>query len=130
MKHKIYVGASYPRIEEAKALKIELEKLGYDIVSSWLLSDNEGYDTSSTEHLRMCAIRDFEEIEAANSFVCLTDGEEQLTHGGRHTELGIALALKKDIWLIGPRESVFHYHDCVLAWDNIKEFIGWVELWT
>ena len=33
---------------------------------------------------------------------------EPSTSGGLHTEFGMALALKKRLILVGPRENVFH----------------------
>lgn len=46
--------------------------------------------------------------------------------GGRHVELGYALALDKSIWLVGRREHIFHSLPQVKhfdSWDSAFQFL-------
>jgi len=111
---KIYIAASYPRKLDALVLGAKLIAYGHIVVSGWVFED-EGYsdDQNKFERMQDASIRDFKDVRECDLLVCLTDGENQLTHGGRHTELGIALALGKRVVVIGELEQVFHYYPCM-----------------
>ncbi len=102
---KIYIAASYPRKAEAEALGIALEKRGFEILSYWhQIVDDADYLSGQK------AIRDMYAVEHCDLFVELIgdDGSK----GGRHCELGLALAWKKNIILIGGK-NVDEY--CIFA---------------
>ncbi len=44
------------------------------------------------------------------------------SRGGRHVEFGIALALGQQVWVVGPRENVFH---CL---PDVKSFDAWEDV--
>ena len=131
---RIYVAASYPRKAEARRIANRLTELGHIIVTSRWVHEDEGYDKDERgeteaelyERLSEAAVRDIEDIKKADYLVCLTDGEKQLTHGGRHSELGMALELGKGVAIIGPRESVFHYHPDVKVYVDEGDF--WYDM--
>ena len=123
---RIYIAASYPRKDEAIRLSTALSNKKNNIVSSWLFANEEGYSINENKEdkikrMRKCAIRDLKEIKYCDMLVCFTG--DNLTHGGRHTELGAALALGKRVVIIGKEESVFHYHPYVIAYKTIEEFL-------
>ena len=102
---KFYIAASFPRQEEAIRLDYKLGKK-YESVSRWLYNST-GYKEATEEYMRSTAIQDVEDVSRCEVFIVLTG--DTLTKGGRHTESGIALALKKRFFLVGPRECVFHW---------------------
>ena len=74
----------------------------YDVVSTWDL-DEKDYDPGSCFR----AIRDYVQIKECDVFIC--EVGDKLSGGGKHTELGIAMALGKPVILVGAREdNVFH----------------------
>ncbi len=97
-KLKIYIAASYPRKEEANTLGAALEKKGYEILSYWhQIIDDADYLSGAK------AIRDLYAVKNCDLFVELVgdDGSK----GGRHCELGLALAWDKKIILIGKGDD-------------------------
>jgi hypothetical protein len=52
------------------------------------------------------------DVIMSDEVVCLSG--DAYSKGGRHSEVGAAIALGKRVWLIGPREQVFHYHPLVV----------------
>jgi len=99
----VYIAASFPRKEEAQALCEQLEASGkYSVQSTWHKPrENPEYDACK-EH----AERDFWQVAESGMLIQFTG--DSLTKGGRHSELGLALAWKKVVYLVGPREQVFH----------------------
>ena len=131
---KIYIAASYPRKEEAKFLADTLTNRHNEIVSGWILRD-EGYISDDRieskaqkfDRMQSAAIMDAKDIKECDILICFTDGREQLTYGGRHTELGMAMALEKYVAIIGERESVFHYFPGVKVFRGISEkLFDWI----
>ena len=119
---KIYLAARYSRIKELNGYRALLEESGYIVTSRWLNGDwqSHGYDAYQIargdeldlypEKAALFAKDDVEDINAAHIILCFS--EEPRTgksgRGGRHIELGLALALGKRAIVIGPRENVFH----------------------
>jgi hypothetical protein len=100
---RIYIAASFPRKDEACRLRDILKTAGHKVVSRWLDQEYSVYDTGGGAKE---AYDDFSDIISSEMLIQITG--DTLTHGGRHTELGIALALKKLCVIMGPREQVFH----------------------
>jgi hypothetical protein len=66
---------------------------------------------------------DLEDVRRASICLAFTEPREESKpgRGGRHTELGIALALGLHVMLVGPREHVFH---CL---PSIEQHSSWEE---
>lgn len=65
---------------------------------------------------------DLDDVRSASVCIAFTESPGQAQgRGGRHTELGIALAMGLRVILIGPREHVFH---CL---PDIEQFDTWEE---
>jgi len=108
---KIYIAASWPRIGEARARADRLRLAGFHVTSTW--HDVEHPEEPSDERCREWAERDLEELAGCDTVYCLT-GDDQSIGGGRHSEIGAAIALGKRVVLLGPREkNVFHWHPLV-----------------
>jgi hypothetical protein len=111
-----YVAASFPRRHEAEAIASALRSAGIRVTARWIdLAKEQG--SGYAEHPRFTkqemADHDLEDIVGVDFVVVLTGDTE--TKGGRHSEVGIALALKKPVFLVGPREQVFHYASGIAA---------------
>lgn len=119
---KIYVAASMPRVQEAHTLSEKLKEYGHVITSYWHNTDVNS-QKSKDYHYPDKAQRDKDAVEACDVFIELV-GDSGKSRGGRHCELGLALAWKKQIILIGGDD------DCIFTWlpgltkiESIEKFI-------
>lgn len=116
---RIYIATSFPRQKEANDLALSLVRDDTIIVSTWHEKDDKYADTPDQWKHRV--LRDYKEVDSATILICLT-GDER-SHGGRHTEFGMALIKGISIVIIGPREQIFHYHPRVLQYDSVDQFM-------
>lgn len=117
---KIYIAASYTRIKEARKLGEDLEQREFNIVSNWHQDHDDPIDADYLSGSR--AIRDQYAIESCDLFVEFIGDEG--SKGGRHCELGMALAWNKKIILIGELDCCIFTN---LPWlpriKNAEEFL-------
>jgi len=121
----VYLASRFARREELRQVARELEACGYEVTSRWL----DSYDALAPDELdpdgraAALAAMDLEDVRRASICVAFTEDASQVKpgRGGRHTELGIALALGLRVVLVGPREHVFH---CL---PDITQFGSWRE---
>lgn len=114
---KIYLAARYSRNDEMRGVRDVLSGLGYSVTSRWIdlhpdvvgdFSSSFDSDTLNATP-ELCAPlgqHDLDDIDRADwvvNFTCGTGGK-----GGRHVELGYAHAKGKRLFIVGPRENVFH----------------------
>lgn len=117
---KIYLAARYSRNAEMRGVRDVLESLpgnNYTVTSRWIdlhpdvvgdFSTSFTADDLNTQPDRCAPLgqHDLNDIDAADwvlNFTCGTGGK-----GGRHVEFGYALATGKRLFVVGPRENVFH----------------------
>lgn len=131
---RIYMAARYSRRDELREKKEVLEKLGLNVTSRWLEETNPldtqmGDDT--TEFYIETANIDLIDIDLAEAVLFFSeDPLVGIPRGGRHVEFGYALGTKKPIYVVGPRENVFHYIDRVYHFDTFEDFIEAVKLYV
>jgi len=117
-KMKIYIAASYPRYNEAQELGKKLEELEFEVVSYWHQGKEKIADYQSGQR----AIRDLSAVQQCDLFIELIGDEK--SKGGRHCELGLAIAWNKKIILIGEKDNCIFTH---LPWlprmKNMAEFL-------
>jgi hypothetical protein len=118
---KIYLASRYGRREELKQYSAQLEKFGHTVTARWLSGDRDTCDdsTPNSELWQKWAREDIEDIRTCDTFIVFTGAGSRL--GGAHVETGIALALGKDVFIIGPRVNVFHHlaDGEYLFWRNL-----------
>lgn len=124
---RFYISARFGRQAEARATAEEItERTGWECTARWLDADPSVDDAVHSDRARMmgAATLDLIDIDAADVMFCLTettalgfDVPASLARGGRHVEVGYAIAREKPILVIGPRENLFHgmasVHDTV-----------------
>lgn len=104
---KVYIAAPWPLRDDAIAMKQRLTAAGFTVTSRWLEPGNEMTDA--------CARKDLTDVAAADALLALgPPGWENVSTGGRHVELGYAIAHDKHIVLVGERVNVFHHHSSVV----------------
>lgn len=111
---KAYVAAPYELRVEAQLTRLKLEAKGYGVTSRWLTV----LDEDSPEMAEV----DIEDIEAANELVLVNPEHFRRTGtGGRHVEVGYALALGKKITIVGVRSNLFHMLPSVRVVDRLED---------
>lgn len=122
---KVYICASFPRRKEAQMLALKLSPI-MEIVSTWHRDDLEAVPRDGAECLQR-VIRDFNQVRKS-TLVIVFIGDD-LSGGGRHTELGLALGMRKGILLIGeydsnPFELIPYLRHFKTANDLVEEFLA------
>lgn len=124
---RIYIAGRYSRRDEFRLVRDRLLEAGHTVTSRWLDEDKplqtqmgDDSDEFYTETSRI----DLEDIY--NSTAVLFFSENPLVgtpRGGRHVEFGYALAMELPIYVIGPRENVFHYNPLVHHYADLEVFL-------
>lgn len=105
----VYFAARSSRREELNRYRAELEALGIEVTSRWLAAQPQDVrSTYSDGEWRALALTDQEDVLAADVLVCFTEPDGDGGNGGRHVELGMALALGRHVIVVGRREHIFH----------------------
>ncbi len=117
-----YVAACYDRIHDARRVATILSQHGVSITASWLKGPDSEPSLTDPE-LRKCALDDLHDIARSNLFfIFLSEPPDNpFGRGGRHVELGYALALGKTCIGIGPKENIFHHLGHLAFVKNARE---------
>jgi len=125
MSLKVYLAARYSLKEQLKVYAAELQAEGIEVTSRWLdekYSPNTQMGEVPYSELVMFARTDLQDVEDADVLVFFTeDPENQPRRGGRHVEFGYALALGKQILVVGPVENIFHNLPEIPHYDNFEQ---------
>jgi hypothetical protein len=122
---RIYIAAHSQ--QRANALKLTLEEHGHCVVSRWVIEDAKFGDASRTysdTERQELALMDENDTRAADALVLIAEREGVMVPGGKHVETGIALALRKPVYVIGRRENVFHWHPLVTLVSTTSELVA------
>lgn len=123
---RIYVAASYMRMVEAAELARRLVKAGHVVQSRWLSGPAPSLApyVQPDEAMVKYAAEDLTDLFNCEALVTLTgDKPLQASRGGRHAELGMALAVGLRVIVLGPREQLFHWHPGVRVVATVKELL-------
>lgn len=98
----VYLAARFPRRADMLARAGELHADGHVVTSRWVWGDEGLTDAQRAQD-------DIHDLSRAEVVVSFTEPPEVYSTGGRHVELGLALALRKRVVVVGHRENVFHH---------------------
>jgi nucleoside 2-deoxyribosyltransferase len=119
---KIYIAGRYSRRDEFREVAKQLIEMGHEVTSRWLdeeISPDHTMSDLTADYSAKAARHDLDDIDEAA--VVLFFAEDVMTpRGGRHVEFGYALAMGKFIYVIGPRENIFHYSSMVYNIPNVE----------
>ncbi|MDP6583783.1 MAG: nucleoside 2-deoxyribosyltransferase [Anaerolineales bacterium] len=111
----------------AREWKTALEAEEYTIVARWLDEDNFGsgppYDD---EERSQNAVKDEEDVRACDALIFRSEPDGGRAAGGKHVETGIAIALGKPVYAIGPKENIFHWHPLVKMFATFEGFMKYL----
>jgi nucleoside 2-deoxyribosyltransferase len=103
---KIYIAGSMNRRAYFRKVAAFLNMLGYTITSDWIYSDKQDEDCEEKE-LREIAYNNLHAIKDSDMLILFTGDS---TGGGYNVELGMSIALEKEICVIGEQENIFQSH--------------------
>ena len=122
--HRVYLAGRFARRQELRLIAAELKMAGAQVTSRWLQAELplDAQELQLAGRAAQLAQMNFEDVSRADVCISFTeqDGAPQ-GRGGRHTELGIALATGQKVILVGPREHVFH---CLA---DVEHYPSWKE---
>lgn len=109
---KVYLASRYSRFKEMQGYATELKKMGYEVTSRWIQGNHKMSKGSSTQAEKKERIRfaneDKKDLNKSDIVICFTEEPRTTnTRGGRHVELGMAIAWEKEVYIIGYKENVF-----------------------
>ncbi len=119
---KFYFASRYRHKEKLLKIKEQLEMHKHKVVSSWLTVDSlRPYEERSKE-CRAMAARIEREIKSCDILVLISDkaGTDMFI------ESGIAIALKKKIYVVGTwgKRSLMHFHPMITHVSALSDILG------
>lgn len=101
----------------------DLRADGYIVSSRWILGTHEVEDAINDVERERFAEEDVADLRSSNFLVTFSEHPTDVqdpgrARGGRHVEFGIALELRIPIFLIGPKENVFHWLPSIRRFDD------------
>jgi len=127
-----YLAGRYGRRDELKGYAHQLQSRGYGVTSRWLSCAHDALD-DKTKDLSLQAIwakEDVEDIDQADVLLAFTESPESgYSRGGRHIEVGYAIAKAIPIVVVGPIENIFYawIASRTVHFDTFDEFINWED---
>lgn len=127
---KFYIAARFSRRPECNDLAHKLKSLGHEITSRRVKPDSDhvvptGLSAQAADAEReRFAREDFADVLAANAMVSLMEEPRNNSRGGRHVEFGMACDQGCAMYIIGPRETVFHHLKFVTHFETVDDFLA------
>lgn len=115
---KIYIAAAFTQKELVKTLALHLQIAGYELGASWILSDNS-YEPENLNR----AMRDVKEVKNCDIFIYVADGDSS-SGGGCHTELGMAIAWMKPIYIYRTKKRDEKSKNVFLRLNCCQDVLG------
>jgi nucleoside 2-deoxyribosyltransferase len=112
---KYYLAARYSRHAEMQGYARQLETIGHHVTSRWItahggtepVSWNGKKIRARLEDAKKIALADLSDIDAAHCLIFFSEDGPNGSKGGRHVEVGYAIAKGKSFILIGEYDNIF-----------------------
>lgn len=133
---RIYLASRYSRREELCDFRSVLFQAGHEVTSRWLNGNHQvsddGFNAEGPHFLReRFALEDLQDLESCDCLISFTEPPRSgPMRGGRHVEFGIAMALRKSLIVVGPRENVFHCLPRVAVVPYARAALPILENWS
>jgi len=105
---KVYIAGKYESRARLREESHAIQVKGHRMLSTWMnetATREEGLEIP--DYALLAAKRDVEEVTDADLFI--VDTFDVSTTGGRHVEMGLALASGVPVWVVGPLGgNIFH----------------------
>ena len=125
---KFYLAARFSRKYEMQEHIKYLVSIGHEVTSSWPYEENASTDsfleTATDLDVTLMALRDIQEVDAADALIYFGEQPRVSTRGGRNVELGYAIGRGKLIYHVGPREHIFHWLPDIQYIDALEDIVN------
>lgn len=101
----IFLGGSWYERDRLRLIRSNLQRMGHTVNASWL--DVESKAGSDSRFFTQEALTDLEDLRISNLVIIDVLGES--SHGGRETEIGVAIEAQIPLWIVGQPRNVYHY---------------------
>jgi hypothetical protein len=123
---RVYLAAKFSRQDEMRNIAGQLRDNGFLCDPAWLGEAHDLPVDAAPDDPRgsKFAADDWHDLRQADTVICFTEKPGDITgrgRGGRHVEMGLALAWEKRVLVVGYRENVF----CWLP--QVDFFSSWRE---
>lgn len=120
---RVYLAARYSLNGAMREAAAYLSARGHVITSRWINGCHELGDHPTDEARRRLAFEDLDDLRIADAMIAFSEPPRTMSNsrGGRHVEFGLAIALNKQILVIGLRENVFHYLPDIRHFSNLVD---------
>jgi hypothetical protein len=126
-KLRVYIAARFARKAEVAELAGLIECAGAEVCTAWFndpMPADADLDDYTVEQAEALASRDLSEMRSANLCISLTeDPNATWKRGGRHQEFGFCLGQGLPLWIVGPRETIYHYLPWVECFATVQEML-------
>lgn len=154
---KIYLAARYGRRVELCGYRDQLRGIGCDITSRWLNGNHQidtagkpigedgealvegdaacasqGENSEAAAQLRAkFAMEDIDDVSRAKVLIAFTETPQTTARrGGRHVELGYAIAAGARVIIVGYRENIFCWLPDVAFYPTWEEAFAFLKAWS
>lgn len=123
---RIMISAPYELRPVMEAFGRNLEHKGHIVTSRWITGAHEAPDDI---YLPTYSMEDEQDVRSANVllFYAGHGPRKRKVRGGAHTEVGMALAQRKTVLIVGARQNVFHHHPNIVRLANFAAAEKWLE---
>lgn len=117
---KVYLTAMWKRQEEMRRHRFLLQAHEHVVTSRWL-DEQPGTPEYTAAQI------DIDDIDASDVLVAFTEKPDIGYYtGGRHIEVGYAIARSIPVIVVGPRENVFYHLPYIWRVDSIEDAIKFI----
>lgn len=121
---KIYLASNYADHPRMRIIKEVLGQQNIKVTSRWINGEHAHLEGGTHQEMNARFAReDLEDLESAEVVVVFNEPGPRSSRGGKHLELGYALAIKKRIILIGQPSNVFHYLPEIEIIEDVSDLI-------
>jgi hypothetical protein len=118
----VYLSAAYSEKNRVKQFALRLHNFGIKVTSTWM---DESYEPDvkmsdvPESFLKETACNDCSEMDEAEIMVLFSVPCTTLTvRGGKHFETGYMVHSGKEVYVIGPKENIFHHLSNMTHFEN------------
>lgn len=129
-----YLASRFGRRQELTGYSYTLQNNGFVVTSRWL-TQHQALDLHADKKVQYTnnertqfALHDYEDVYRASRLIAFT--EDPLAdigvvgrRGGRHVELGLAIAWGKLVYVVGYRENVFCHLPQVMFYPTFNDLL-------
>lgn len=131
---QIYLASRFGRRDELNLYRMQLESRGHHVTSRWL-TQHQALDLGdprarySDEERMIFVQHDFADVKRAEALIAFTEdpnaeGTVRGRRGGRHVELGLALAWGHKVFVCGWRENLFCHLPSIVFRETFNEVLA------